>query len=163
VPQEGRGRYSRAIVARPRMPGWFAPVWDWAGRADDALGRLRLLRNAAFLGIGVFVIFGILLINAFGPWGAFAFAGGAACACSACREVVYRRARGSPQSGGLPPEGSQQDGLTDEARALVQEMRAFYIEQREGLPPLKLVMVGSPPGALEEWQPRVMPPPLLSS
>jgi hypothetical protein len=112
------------------------------------LGRLRVLRNGALIGVAVFVVLGVSLMNAVGPWGALAivvalvFAGFAA-----VDEWVARR------SGMSQARASSDDPLTDEARTLWQEMRAFYIEQQEGLPPLDLVIVGrSPPGALEAWK-----------
>lgn len=55
-------------VQRPRMPRWFIPIWGWAGKVDDLVGRLRVLRTAAVVALALSVILGIFLINSFGPW-----------------------------------------------------------------------------------------------
>jgi hypothetical protein len=130
------------------MPRWFLPIWNLAGKVDDVLGRLRVIRNGAVIVSAVTVIAGILLVNAFGPWGATLFVVAVAALMVAIVDhVIYVR------SAKRPEEPSPDDPAVEEAMSLVEELRAFYLEQQKALPPLDLIVVGrSPPGALEAWQ-----------
>lgn len=132
-------------MIRPRMPKWFQPMWDWAGRTEDFMGRLRVLRIAALFGVGLSVIIGIILIRLFGAWGMFAFLVALAFLALAAEEYrIHRR---------ITMSSASSDPTTEEAKKLVQEMRHYYVEQQQGLPPLELVLVGrSPSGALEAWK-----------
>jgi hypothetical protein len=135
-------------VLRPRMPRWFRPVWDWAGRADDVLGRLHVLRDAGTILAAAFVIVGVVLLNTVGAWGALAILAAIGFALFAIvDQVVSHRARTVARAA----SGSGET-VAEQAAVLVAEMRSFYIEQREGLPPLELVLVGAPPNGLEQWQ-----------
>jgi hypothetical protein len=60
------------------MASWLRRLWGWAGRIDDAMGRLRVLRRIAYAVAAAFLVIGYFLVRTLGWPGALVVACGAA-------------------------------------------------------------------------------------
>lgn len=67
--------FSRAVIGALRK--FWDGAWSWAGRTDDALGRVRVLYGAVLVVGGFLLVVGAILLTTFGLLGAVAIFVGA--------------------------------------------------------------------------------------